>query len=219
MERTIGASPCVGGLRGSVMADGPPNGAANDWPNDANGCPNEENGSLGNMPARGEKRLSPGVGGHSTKRMLGTSWSVCKGFFVIVSTRGDIRGSSSSGKPPGIDIILSTGSWLKEIDLRKDRSLSLGKDKAWKPNDDGDANPGEGGGFEDRSRDGGGANFGAGARAGARASVWEESPWPDFGRAGIPANLNGARCSSVCCSTSSCQAQRGGADAGPGVTG
>ncbi len=53
MDRTIGVSPFVGGLRGSAISPGRPKG---------------KKGSRGNMVSRGENKPSLGVGGTSTKR-------------------------------------------------------------------------------------------------------------------------------------------------------
>lgn len=57
MERMIGASPRVGGLRGSTT-----------W----GGRPKYEKGSRGNMSSLGEKSPPVGVAGYSTKRIPAT---------------------------------------------------------------------------------------------------------------------------------------------------
>lgn len=87
----MGVSPFVGGLRGSATCGGRAKG---------------RNGSLGNMVSRGEKRPSSGVGGTSIRRMppksdpgKGGGW---RGLLVIVSTRGDMRASSSAKVAAGI---------------------------------------------------------------------------------------------------------------------
>lgn len=88
MDLTIGVSPFVGGLRGSVT-----------WV----GLVKGKKGSRGNVLSRGEKRPSVGVGGSSWNRKPGNSVAGCgcSGLLVIVSARGDIKASSSSeGKPP-----------------------------------------------------------------------------------------------------------------------
>ena len=75
----MGVSPLVGGLRGSAICIGRPNGAI---------------GSRGNIVTRGEKRLVPGVGGVSAKPIPEAWQKPRRGLLVIVSARGDMMASS-----------------------------------------------------------------------------------------------------------------------------
>lgn len=130
IERTIGVSPLVGGLRGSAISEGRPKGVS---------------GFLGNVVARGEKSPSCGVGGLSTKRKPGTSGCSWRGLLIIVSARGDKRASSSMGNEPGKCIRDGESTNLSAFGTGA-MSWKLGKDMVWKPNDPWLLNPGVGGG-------------------------------------------------------------------------
>lgn len=150
MERTIGVSPFVGGLRGSATCSGLPNGVK---------------GSRGNMDALGENNPSTGVGGDSKKRIPATperSWS---GLFVMVSARGDMSVSSSTGKAPGSRPTTGESAGCSVFRLVIE-SRKLGKLMVWKPKLPCELKPGVGGGLN-------------------HDSIWPPDsvlPCPDFGR-------------------------------------
>lgn len=75
----MGASPFVGGLRGSVIGEG---------------CPNTENGSGENEVALGENKSTVGVGGDCTNRIPAMLLISCRGFVVMVSARGESKRAS-----------------------------------------------------------------------------------------------------------------------------
>lgn len=82
----IGASPLVGGLRGSAACAGRPNPIIR---------PKNENGSGGKDDSLGENKPSVGVGGDSTNRMPATSGTSRRAFVVIVSALGESKADSS----------------------------------------------------------------------------------------------------------------------------
>lgn len=86
MERIIGASPLVGGLRGSAAGGGRVNPMMR---------PKKANGSVGKEDSRGENKPSVGVGGDSTNRIPATSGTSWSGFVVIVSALGESKVDAS----------------------------------------------------------------------------------------------------------------------------
>lgn len=80
IERVMGASPLVGGLRGSTIGAG---------------CPKTEKGSGVNDVALGENKSAVGVGGDCTNRIPAKPLTSCRGFVVMVSTRGESKASPS----------------------------------------------------------------------------------------------------------------------------
>lgn len=113
----MGVSPLVGGLLGSATCSGLPNGV---------------NGFRGNVETRGENRPSTGVGGDSTNRIPATSECSCRGLFVIVSARGDIRASSSIGNAPGKRAIAGESAGSSCFVLENE-SRMLGNVIVWNP--------------------------------------------------------------------------------------